>query len=623
VSPPFSLDLALLRGRYAAGELTPTALIEECWRRCEAHGDPAVWIHRLPRGEVLARARRIEDLGQEGRPLYGVPFAIKDNIDLAGAPTTAACPEFAYVPDDSAPVVARLIEAGAIPIGKTNLDQFATGLVGVRSPYGAPRNPFHPDYIPGGSSSGSAVAVAAGLVAFALGTDTAGSGRVPAAFNNLVGLKPTRGRLSTRGVVPACRSLDCVSVFALTVEDATTVAAIAAGFDPEDPFSRRPPVEDEDSPPEFANRSRDARARLFRFGVPLAKDLEWFGDPHSPALFAAAKIKLEALGGEPVEIDLAPFQAAARMLYEGPWLAERWLAIRSFHARHADAIFPVTRRIIEKGATQSAAEAFASFHELERIRREVEAAWHAIDVLLLPTTATIFTREEIEANPVEFNSRLGIYTNFANLLDCAALAVPAGFREDGLPFGITLFGPAWSDARLAELGAAFHCASAPSLGATGFRMNVSDERTLLVPPEPKPDGDASDLPLVVVGAHLQGQPLNPQITSRGGRLLRSTRTADCYRLYALAGTVPPKPGLRRVKPGEGAEIEVEVWALPPSAWADFVAAIPHPLGIGTLLLSDGTEAKGFICEPSGLEGAEDITRFGGWRAYLKAKAHSA
>jgi allophanate hydrolase len=591
------LDFGTLRALYASGELTPSALVDEVWRRCEAHADPAVWIHRLTRDELRAHARRVQAKGPSGQPLYGVPFAIKDNIDLAGVPTTAGCPKFAAIPAESAAVVALLIEAGAIPIGKTNLDQFATGLVGTRSPYGVPRNPFHPEAIPGGSSSGSAVAVACGLASFALGTDTAGSGRVPASFNNIVGLKPTRGWLSTRGVIPACRSLDCVSV-----SDAQAVARIAGVFDPGEPYSRKAQARDE------------AEGAPFRFGAPAAQAMEWFGDPVSATLYERALQKLEAMGGERVEIDFAPFLAAGRLLYEGPWLAERWVAIRDFHARDADALLPVTRRIIEPGATLTAAEAFASFYRLAQLRRDAERTWPRIDALVLPTAATVYTRAQVEADPIGLNSRLGHYTNFANLLDCAALATPAGFRPDGLPFGITFFGPAWSDARLAFIGAAFHSATAEKVGAGGGPFPEAETAA------PLDVAGAGRQLIAVVGAHLRGQPLNGQLTERGGRWIRTLRTADCYRLYALAGTTPAKPGMIRVVPGAGAAIEVEVWSLPTAAWGDFVAAIPSPLGVGTLLLEDGSKAKGFLCEPIALEGAEDITRFGGWRNFLKVPA---
>lgn len=593
------LDLASLRSAYVAGTLTPSALVDTVLARITAHADPALFIHLLPRAEILAYADRLVHASPESLPLYGVPFAIKDNIDLAGAPTTAACPEFSYTPAASAPIVERLIAAGAIPVGKTNLDQFATGLVGVRSPYGVPRNVYHPAMIPGGSSSGSASAVAAGLVSFALGTDTAGSGRVPAAFQNLVGLKPTRGWFSTRGVVPACRSLDCPSIFALTVGDASALADIAAGYDPLDPFARP-------TPPGVALRaSAGTFPATFRFGVPRPDRLEWFGDTFNPSLYAAALTRLESIGGLPREIDFTPFRDAARLLYEGPWVAERWSAIREFHRRHAAAIFPVTRRIIEPGARLLAVDAFESSYKLAALRRAADAAWEQIDTLVLPTAATIYTRAQVEADPITLNSHLGYYTNFANLLDTAALAVPAGFRPDGVPFGITFFGPAWSDARLARIG--FHFQMGRSLPA---EPRLADTVRAASPAE---------FSLAVVGAHLTGQPLNHQLTSRGARLLRTTTTADCYRFYALTGTTPPKPGLVRVAPGAGAPIELELWSLAPAAWADFVAAIPPPLAIGTLLLADGTTAKGFLAESAALAGATDITAFGGWRAYLASR----
>lgn len=611
---PASLDLAALRAAYAGGGLTPTRLVEELSARIDAYGDAAVWIHRLSREELRAHARRVEAIGPATQPLYGVPFAIKDNIDLAGAPTTAACPEFGYRPAESAPVVARLLAAGAIPLGKTNLDQFATGLVGVRSPYGVPRNPFHAETIPGGSSSGSACAVAAGLASFALGTDTAGSGRVPASLQNLVGVKPTRGWLSTRGVVPACRSLDCVSVFALTVDDAAAVTRIAGDFDVSDPFSREEPKE------------TAGLAAPFRFGVPAADQLEWFGDTLNPPLYAAALATLKAMGGVRVEIDFAPFRDAARLLYEGPWVAERWSAVRAFHARQPDAMFPVTRRIIEGGAKPLAVEAFEASYKLAALRRAADLVWATIDLMVLPTAATVYTRAQVEADPVTLNSRLGHYTNFANLLDTAALAVPAGFRSDGRPFGVTLFGPAWSDAALATVGRAFHRATGRTLGATGqplpaemAAMPAAAAKPAAVPAGGEAPESERELPLAVVGAHLSGQPLNRELTALGARLVRSARTADCYRFYALA-TTPPKPGLVRVGPREGGAIEVEVWALAPAAWARFVAAIPSPLGIGTLALDDGSTVQGFLVEPLATAGAEDITAFGGWRAYRAARS---
>ncbi|GAB5558530.1 MAG: allophanate hydrolase [Synoicihabitans sp.] len=596
-----SFDFASLRAAYLEGVVSPTEVVQEVNRRITAHGDDAVWIHRLPEAQLAPYLDALTKRSAVDLPLFGLPFAIKDNIDLANVPTTAGCPEFAYTPTESAPVVAALVNAGAIPIGKTNLDQFATGLVGVRSPYGTPGNSFDPKYIPGGSSSGSAVAVATGMVSFGLGTDTAGSGRVPASFNNLVGLKPTKGWFSTRGVVPACRSLDCVSIFSLTVADAVDVSHVMGEFDSEDPFARTAVLT---SPNEGA----------FRFGVPLASQLEWFGDTAHPSLFQTAIGRLEAQGGVKTEIDFSPFAAAARLLYEGPWVAERWSAIREFYADHADTLHPTTRKIIEGGATPLAVDAFEAQYRLAELKRQADQVWQAIDTLVLPTTPSIYTQAELAADPIELNSRLGTYTNFANLLDTAALAVPVGLRSDGLPFGVTLFGPAWSDLRLATIGHTLQHRSGLTVGATGHALSTR--------PIDIPAASSDLLPLAVVGAHLSGQPLNTQLTDCGAQLLRTTKTASNYKFYALAGGPPFKPGLQRVERGGGA-IEVEIWGLPKTEWAEFVASIPPPHGVGTLELADGTTVPGYQCEPIALIDAVDITAFGSWRAYVQSLQPSA
>ncbi len=590
-----SLDLVSLRQAFAKGGLTPTLLLDEVLRRIEAHADSATWIHRLSREELLAHARRIEAIGADKLPLYGVPFAIKDNIDLAGAPTTAACPEFGYVAKQSAPVVQRLIDAGAIPIGKTNLDQFATGLVGVRSPYGVPRNPFRADVIPGGSSSGSAVAVAAGLVSFALGTDTAGSGRVPAGLNNLVGLKPTKGAWSTCGLVPACRSLDCISVFALTCADAATVQGIVEGFDPADAFSRE-------------RTHTPAWSAHPRIGVPSATELQFFGDEEAERLFHASLARLRDIGAEVVEFDFAPFRETAALLYQGPWVAERWAALREFHSQHPDAFFPVTRRIVEGANALSAADAFDGFYKLAALQRRASAEWRTMDAMLLPTAPRPYTVAEVAAEPVLFNSRLGTYTNFVNLLDLSAIAVPAGMRSDGLPWGVTFIAPAWNERNLLALSSRWHAAVGGTLGATKSSLPSAN---LVAAPTP------DVVRLAVVGAHLSGLRLNHQLTERGARLAWTGRTAAEYRLFALPNTTPPKPGLLRVSEG-GVGIEVEVWEVPTAAFGSFVAAIPPPLGIGSLALENGETVKGFLCEPHALAGARDISAFGGWRAFLSA-----
>jgi allophanate hydrolase len=507
--------------------------------------------------------------------------------------TTAGCPDYAYVPAASAHVVARLVAAGAIPLGKTNLDQFATGLVGTRSPYGIARNAFDPAYVAGGSSAGSALAVALGLASFALGTDTAGSGRVPAAFNNLLGIKPTRGLLSTRGVVPACRSLDCVSIFALDTADAAEVLAVAAVFDAADPFARRAP----------APAAPQARPIV---GVPAA--LETAGDAATARIFEGAVAALEATGAAIRRVDLAPMLAAARLLYEGPWVAERYAAIRGFIERSPASLHPITRSIIEPAATRSAVEAFEASYRLQALKREADDILDGVDCVMTPTVPTIFPIADEQAAPLTLNALLGHYTNFVNLLDYAAVAVPAGFGPGGLPYGVTLFGPAFSDAALLAYADRLHRELGLPVGRT--------ERRPAPLPAPAP---AEDCLLCVCGAHMSGLPLNGELTARGGRLVATTRTAPVYRLFALPGGPPLRPGLVRTGVG-GASIEVEVWRLPAAAVGAFLAGVPSPLAIGSVELADGTRVKGFLCEAVATSAAEDVTGFGGWRAVLRARA---
>ncbi|MBM3343110.1 MAG: allophanate hydrolase [Betaproteobacteria bacterium] len=595
--PNYSLGFAALRDAYARGTLTPAQVVHDVHAEIPRHAANPIWIHVLPREAALAQAQAVETRRAAGAnlPLYGVPFAVKDNIDVADVPTTAACPAYAYTPAASAHAVQRLLEAGAILIGKTNLDQFATGLVGARSPYGACRNAVNAEYISGGSSSGSAVAVALGLVSFALGTDTAGSGRVPAGFNNVVGLKPTPGIVSTRGVVPACRSLDCVSVFALTCEDASAVLASVRGFDAGDIYARS------DSAPTVP------LGRTFRCGVPRSAQREFFGDALAREAFELALEKLKLAGATLIDIDFAPFIEVARLLYNGPWVAERYAAIREFFEAHPTDIHPVTRQVIANAQKWNAADTFDAFYRLRELKRRCDDIWRDIDVLAVPTSGTIYTLAQVEAAPLQTNTNLGYYTNFVNLLDYCALAVPSVFRADGLPAGVTLIARAHQDTAMAELGARLHRAAAMPLGATGFALPAA---------APSATPTASDeILLAVVGAHLSGLPLNHQLTSRGARLVEATQTAADYKLYALPYAEPPKPGLVRVAMG-GAPIVVEVWALTLAALGAFMAEIPPPLGIGTLTLADGRKVKGFLCEAYAVAGARDITALGGWRAYL-------
>jgi len=533
-------------------------------------------------------------VSRSGGALAGLKCAVKDNIDVAGVPTTAACPAFAYSPTEHASVVQRLLDAGACLVGKTNLDQFACGLNGTRSPYGAVPNAFDHARVSGGSSSGSAVVVATGEVDFALGTDTAGSGRVPAGLNNIVGFKPSKGLVSTRGVLPAAQSVDCVSIFTRTVAMAARVFQAAKGFDASDPYSRELPLHG------------GTWAPGFRFGVP--RDACFFGDHLNAAAFAHSVLLMEALGGVAVPIDYSPLSEVAGLLYDSALVAERYAAIRPFFDAHERELVEPVRSIIARGKQYSAADVFDAQTQLRALAQRVAPMWEHIDVLVVPTAPTFPTIEAMLADPVRLNRELGEYTNFVNLLDHAAIAVPSCLRDDGLPFGVTLIAPAGCDWPLLDLGQRYHHSTGLTQGATGVPLPP-------LQPLPLPASE----PLVevaVVGAHLSGMPLNGQLTERGAVLLRKTHTASDYRLFALPGTVPPKPGLLRVATGQGTAIAVEVWSMPASQFGSFVALIPAPLGIGTLSLNDGTTVQGFICEPWALAEARDISHLGGWRAYI-------
>lgn len=602
---------------YASGTLSVEGVIAQTLlaaQRAEAFN---AWIHRVPEARLLERARALDTwLAHRGDallpPLFGVPFVVKDNIDVAGLPTTAGCPDFAYVPDRSARAVEKLLEAGALLIGKTNLDQFATGLVGTRSPYGACRNPRNPDYIAGGSSAGSAIAVACGAATFSLGTDTAGSGRVPAALNNLVGLKPSRGAVSNRGVFPACRSLDCVSIFSLSCEDAATVFRVIAEYDEADPFARRL------RPPQ-APRWPEQRSH-FRYAVPREMDLEFFGDAGAATCFRTAVARLEALGGKRREIDFSAFREASRLLYEGPWIAERFLSVRDFLVTHPESVMSPTAEIIARGQGISAADAFASYYRLKRLRRDIASVWSEVDCLLTPTVPTTYRLDEIAAEPVASNSRLGYYTNFMNLLDLCAYAVPAGFLESGQAFGVTLSAPAFHEHVLFPVASALQRAGGLPVGASDRLLPPSADAFTLEaaslgvrPPE--------SVLLAVCGAHMEGLPLNHQLTQIGATLHRRTRTAPRYRLYHLHGFDPARPGM--VRDAAGTSIEVEVWAVPSAALGGFVDGVPAPLTIGSVELESGDVVKGFLCEGHVLGAATDISDTGGWRQYLAATQGAA
>jgi len=592
--------IASLVAEHRSGRIAVADTIERTLARIRKVDDPAIFITLREEAAVLSDARALSADNAFASPLFGVPVAIKDNIDVAGLPTTAACPAFSYLPSRDATAVARLKRAGAIVIGKTNLDQFATGLVGTRTPYGTPRNPLRVDLIPGGSSSGSAVAVARGIVPLALGTDTAGSGRVPAALNNIVGLKPSLGLVSTTGLVAACRSLDCVSIFALTVGDAFAALQAIAGPDEADPYSRRLSIGPLSPPPP-----------QLRIGVPRAADRYFLGSREAQAAFEQAERMVGRLGASLAKIDLTLFFEAAKLLYDGPWVAERTAAVGDFIASRPGDVHPVTRAIISQGAGKSAVDAFRGFYRLAELRTEARRIFSDIDMLMVPTAPAACSIAEVEADPIGLNSKLGTYTNFVNLLDLAALAVPVSLAGDGMPFGVTLLAPSGQDAQIAGFGALLHARCGVPLGAFGAPQP---------PLPPLANGPMVDeVAIAVVGAHLSGMPLNHEFRALGGRFLEATSTAEDYQLFALDGGEVRRPGLLRVPDGTGAAIELEIWALPIEGFGRFVAAVPPPLAIGSIRLSDGRLVKGFLAEAQAVAGARNISSFGSWRAFVAAE----
>jgi allophanate hydrolase len=596
------MDIGTLENAYRNRELSPTTVVATLYEEIERNGVRPVWITLVPRDQSLARARELEATSAANSlPLYGIPFAVKDNFDVAGLPTTAACPAFAHSAQETATAAQRLLDAGAILIGKTNMDQFATGLVGTRTPYGICSSVFNSEYVSGGSSSGSAVAVAQGLVSFSLGSDTAGSGRVPAAFNQLVGLKPTRGWVSTHGLLPACRTLDCVSIFAETCGDAALVFNVIRGFDNADPYSR--------VPANGQNAAPWSTTSGFRFGTPSPEQLEFYGDDAAADLYDKAVRALAEIGGKAVTFDYRLFRDAAGLLYKGPWVAERLAAIKQFLATEPDTVDATVGTIIRGSAKYTAVETFEAAYTLQDLDRKSKGVWEQVDFLLLPTTPTPYTIEQVLADPVELNTKLGYYTNFVNLLDLAAVAVPAGMKPNGLAFGVSLIGKAFSDDGLLIVADNLHRKLATTLGG-------SQRRLASTPPLDRPSTPPGCILIAVVGAHLTGQPLNWQLTDRNARLFMATRTDGQYRFYALANTSPPKPGLVFTPGFKGEGIDVEVWAVPEQSIGSFLNAIPPPLCLGTIRLADGSTVKGFLCEPAGIEGSLDITHLGGWRNYV-------
>jgi len=589
-----------LHDAYKSGQLTPADVVAYVLERCDQYEQHNIWISRLNEEQIAEYLKRLPQQYDDSLPLYGIPFAIKDNIDLAGVETTAACRAYAYQAENSAHVVQLLLQAGAIPIGKTNLDQFATGLVGTRSDYGICVNAFDNNYISGGSSSGSAVAVALGLVSFSLGTDTAGSGRVPAAFNNLVGLKPSRGLLSCSGVVPACRSLDCVSIFSLDVDDADRVFDVAAHYDAKDAYSRHNI---------FSNSERNYGAvpPSFTFGVIGEEQFAAFQNEEYSHHYQAYCQRLAGLGGKALKVDFSPFINAATLLYEGPWLAERYVATEAFIQHHQQEMHPVTRSIIGKASALRTVDAFKAFYQLQAYKQAADAALSSVDFIVAPTTVDHYRIDQEQQSPLQLNAQLGYYTNFMNLLDMCAIAIPAAMREGGLPFGVSLLSSAMSDRKLLSFARRLQSLQHWALGNTVFSLSNAELQNR---------HSMNFVDLVVCGAHLSGFALNWQLRERGASLLRSDKTAPVYRLYALDGAIK-RPGLVRDEQS-GAAIIVELWRVPMENFASFVAGIPEPLGIGKVELSDGKFYTGFICENYAIETAKDITSYGGWASYMKA-----
>lgn len=592
----YNLNIEALQKSYAEKEFTPRELILRLRKQALEQADYNAWITLLSEELLSSYLDELEKKDPAKLPLYGVPFAIKDNIDLAGVETTAACPDFAYTADTSAYVVEQLMAAGAIPLGKTNLDQFATGLVGVRSPYGEGKNAFNPDYISGGSSSGSAISTALGQVSFALGTDTAGSGRVPAALNNLIGHKPTYGLFSSTGLVPACRTLDCITVFALNTQDAALVTTVAGQYDEQDQYAR------ENTHQNQLRYFSTSTSQSFTFAVP--SELDFFGNKETQALFAKAEQALIEIGGTKIEVDFEPFVKAAKLLYEGPWVAERWLATKDVKP---ESMLPVIKTIIGGAEGSTAADAFAAQYQLQTYKKICDKIVNSVDILLTPTCPTFFTREELSQEPIKNNSIMGTYTNFMNLLDYTATAVPVGFSESGVSWGVTLFAQKFTDMKTLSYAGALHSKMNLPQGTSDLPLQTYDK------PSFPPVKDTIDV--LVCGAHLQGMPLNWQLLERGAVLKSETQSANCYELYALPDG--KRPGM--VRGDNGTSIEVEVWTMPMENFGSFVAGIPEPLGIGKVELADGSWVCGFMCEGQAIKDSINVTKFGGWRAWLKHK----
>lgn len=581
-----------------AGGAQPMDIINLVFQRIEEVNDPGIFITLFDKADIVSAGAALGAF-DPNLPLWGIPFVIKDNIDAKGYETTAACPEFAYVAQEDAFVVAELKKAGAILIGKTNLDQFATGLVGVRTPYGAPLNSVDAKIVPGGSSGGSGVAVGHGIVPFSLGTDTAGSGRVPAALNNIVGLKPTLGALSATGVVPACKSIETVSIFALTVEDAYAAFRVANSYDVKDCYARH-----------IENTVLSTPKSDLKIGIPSKDSIQFMGDAAQEKSFNHSVSLLKEQGYEISEIDFTPLYEIAQMLYYGSWVAERYTVIEDLLKTNPDAIYPVTKKIISLAEERSAADAFRGFYKLKELIRNVEPELSKVDVLCVPTIPTFYSVKDLEVDPVTPNNNFGTYTNFVNLMDMCGIAVPTPAREDGRPGSVTILAAKDEDALVASVATSLECVGVRNLGATDWQFGDKCELS---------EAKTATIDIAVCGAHMSNLPLNKDLTSRGATFLRAANSAADYKFYALAGGPPSRPGMVKCAQGAGGEIELEIWSMPIEQFGSFMTTIPAPLAIGSVSLNDGSQVNGFICEAAGAEGGDDITHLGSWRQFLQTK----
>jgi allophanate hydrolase len=609
-----------LRSGYRNGDFTVSDILDESLRRINAVSQK-VFIHLADSETLFREAERLQALMASHPdpwshwPLLGMPFAVKDNLDVAGMPTSAACPALAKKAQQSAVTVQRILNAGGLCLGKTNMDQLATGLVGVRSPYGICHNAFNADYIAGGSSSGSGLAVSLGFCAFALGTDTAGSGRVPAAYGNTVGLKPTRGLLSARGLLPACPSLDCVSIFTLLADDASEVLAVTSAFDSEDPWSRPKPQATENNVTKATSNAAKPWQGL-RLGIPHPGQLDFSDDKDYAKCYDAAVELAQSLGARCLGYDLGPLLEAAQLLYQGPWIAERYASIAENIAPDSADLLPVLREILSSGSQRNAIEVFRAQQRLQVLRRASEKIFSACDILLLPTVPTLFTLAQIAAEPIKRNSELGRFTNFVNLLDLAAIAVPAAFTAKDLPFGVTLIAPAFQDDALLQLASAWQRATGLGLGAGQWQI-----------PEPllpaahlktyNPNVTVSSMvPLLVFGLHLQGQPLAPEMENLEAIWVGETRTAPGYAMHLIVKGDRRLPGVLRAH-GAAGNLLGEIWNVPSPALGSFIQGIKAPLSLGWIELADGGSILGFLTEADAIKESLDITALGGWKAYLQ------